>query len=250
MSFSQLWGEGCWILCWSPLASCFVAASLTSTVWPRPDSVPCQASTASLFGQCSLAGLNREQPRAVFPAPLRPVFSAGPQLRSSAASVPSTATIRGQYFFYCRTSTATICAQFYEVLWGGLLPIHPQGALENTKAAKALTCRLFKRMALLLACVRRFSSWPLWLQRALPQNIPASEAVNPQMHLEPKKKPQKQQRTKIWNLKPKKLSNYRQSYSRQTNLRVEQTRSTDSGLQSPPVVLRYNHSLLQLRNVR
>ena len=160
--------------------------------------------------QCSLPGLNRE--------PLRPVFPGGPQPRAATRSVPcpsaasvlcraSTAIFRGQrplnrhhprpVFFYCRTSTATICAQFYEVLWGGLLPIHPQGALENTKAAKALTCRPFKRMALFLACVRRFSSWPLWLQRALPQNIPASEAVNPQMHLEPKKKPQKQQRTKI-----------------------------------------------------
>ena len=163
---------------------------VSSVATPRQCSLP--DLNREPLGQCCLTGLNRDQPRAVFPAPLRPVFSAGPQLQSSAANRHHPRPV----FLYCRTSTATICGKSL----GGLL-IHPQGALENTKAAKALTCRLFKRMALFLACVRRFSSWPLWLQRALPQNIPASEAVNPQVRLKQKKKPQKQQRTK--NLKSK-----------------------------------------------
>ena len=145
--------------------------------------------------QCSLPDLNRE--------PLRPVFPGGPQPRSATRSVPcpSAASV------LCRASTAIFCGQpppsaasisllpdLNRDHWGGFYQSTHKGPW---KTRRALTCRLFKRMALFLACVRRFSSWPLWLQRALPQNIPASEAVNPQVHLKQKKKPQKQQRTKI-----------------------------------------------------
>ena len=60
---------------------------------PRPStpSVPCRTSTATLDAQCSLSDLNHDHPR--------PVFPAGPQQRPSPPSVP------------CRTSTTTIHAQ-------------------------------------------------------------------------------------------------------------------------------------------
>ena len=58
---------------------------------PCPPSVPCQTSTTTIHGQCSLPDRNHDHPR--------PVCPAGPQLRPSTPSVP------------CRTSTTTIHAQ-------------------------------------------------------------------------------------------------------------------------------------------
>ena len=87
------------VFCSSSSSSSLLLSSSPPPAQPQraaTSSVPCWASTASSHGQCSLPdcsllGLNREQPR--------PVFPTGPQPRAATTSVP------------CRASTANICGQ-------------------------------------------------------------------------------------------------------------------------------------------